>query len=102
MSSSLRATLDHTQTDMYISITEIVEGSRDGNAKKYSNKGGRDDNKYNEHPYITHTPQLHEDIVMCEMCMYVCDVGMPVVFVIIPTTLVLFGILAVYVHAVGP
>ena len=21
----------------------------------YSNKGGRDDNKYNRHPYITHT-----------------------------------------------
>ena len=26
-----------------------------GNAKKSSNKGGRDYNKYNRHPYITHT-----------------------------------------------
>ena len=41
-----------------------AEGSRDGNAKKYSNKGSRDDNKYNQHPYITHTLQLHKDIVM--------------------------------------
>ena len=49
----------------------------------YSNKGGRDVNKYDRCPYLTHTPQLHKDIVMCEMCMYV---GMPVVFVIIPTT----------------
>ena len=37
------------------------------------NKDCRNDNKYNRHPYITHTPQLHKDIVMCEMCMYVCD-----------------------------
>ena len=32
-------------------LQKIGEGSRDGNAKKYSNKGGRDDNKYNRHPY---------------------------------------------------
>ena len=29
--------------------------SRDGSAKKYSNKSGRDDDKYNRHPYIMHT-----------------------------------------------
>ena len=41
-------------------------------------KGGMDDNKYNRHPNITHTSQLHKDIVMCETCMYVCDVKMPI------------------------
>ena len=30
-------------------LQKIGERSRDGNAKKYSNKGGRDDNKY-KHP----------------------------------------------------
>ena len=36
-------------------LQKIEDGSRDGNAKKYSNKGGRDGNKYNRHPYITHS-----------------------------------------------
>ena len=47
-----------------ITVTTITEywrkkySCRDGNAKNYSNKGGRDDNKYNRHPYITNTCSL--------------------------------------------
>ena len=55
-------------------LQKIGEGSRDGDAKTYSNKGGRDDNKHHRHPYITHislhthslivTPQKGQDCVV--------------------------------------
>ena len=79
MQSSIKATTYWTSCLWYIkTITEIAEGIRDCNAKKYSNKGDRHDNKYNRHPYITHTPQLHEEIVMVETCMCVwCRDGHP-------------------------
>ena len=33
-------------------FVKIAEGSRDDNAKKYTNKGSRDDKKYEGRPYI--------------------------------------------------
>ena len=59
-------------------------------AKMYSNEGGKDDSKYNRHPYITHIHAhlIHVSQCPCGAVKCVCDIGMPVVFVIIPTTLV--------------
>ena len=61
-------------------LQKIGEGSRDGNANKYSNKGGRDDNKHNRHPYITHI-SLHthsltkrDKTVLCDASVHVCVV----------------------------
>ena len=49
------------------------EGSGDGNAKKYSNKGGRDDNKYNRHPYITHTCTLASQNTVLSILWSYCE-----------------------------
>ena len=55
-------------------LQKIGEGSRDGNAKKYSSKGGRDDNKYNRHPYIIHTctRASHNTVLSLVELLWVC------------------------------
>ena len=42
-------------------LQNIGEGSRDGSAKKYSKKGGRDGNQYNRHPGLHYT-RVHTGI----------------------------------------
>ena len=39
-------------------LQKIGELGRDGNAKKYSNKGGRDDNKYIQQASLHYTHKL--------------------------------------------
>ena len=53
---------------------KIAEGSRDGNAKTYSNKGGMDDyNKAGIFTSHTHThTHTHTLQLFCVMCMCVC------------------------------
>ena len=50
----VRSTVNHNRDKYKKQLQKIGEGSRDGNTKKYSNKGGRDD-KYNRHPPTLHT-----------------------------------------------
>ena len=57
-------------TSLKKTITEIAERSRDRNTKSTQTRVV-EMITYNRHPYITHTLQLHEDIVMVELCMCV-------------------------------